>query len=651
MRKMYSKEQPVKAGRFLTRQCFIREGKKALFLILCVFVSSYSFAQDAFTVTWPLTADGSATKAGAGATDVTGNNVYIGSVYKTHIFEAGGLILAEGEVGNGPWWLGRGGSTNPNANFTGPGTETDMYVEFTIQAGSDKDLKIDHISIPLSRPEGEGQLYYNIAYSLNGFTTTPIYIKGADGNIATPKSTQSTISSLDYTDEIIVPKGKSLAVRFMIWRRNAQGVGNVEGTSSRTAVGVGKDVFISGVCVPVPQNIFTVTWPLVADAIPTKAGDGATGVTANDVYVGSTYKNKEFNNGLIIAEGESPATVEVGYWVGRGGSGSYPNANFTGPSVASGYEAYATTDMYVEFSVQAAADRELKINQINIPLGRVYSGASPGGLHCSMAYSLDGFSGNEGSVTYILGTSSSAPTAIEAEGVFNYDQEIIVPRGKSLAVRFIVWRRNSANIGSASGPVRMKIGSNVTISGTSHEEPLPVSLTSFTGKGQGSSVVLNWTTASEKGNSHFDILRSADGKTFNKIDRIEGAGTSENINRYSYTDTQPLRGTAYYQLRQIDFNGNSELSNIISVENELSGKNLQAYITANGQVEVAYLSNKTSAAQLGIYDISGRKVINQLLQLQKGNNQISVPVNLINAGVYVVRLAVGETEVVAKFLK
>src|SRR5690606_33817787 len=137
---------------------------------------------------------------------------------------------------------------------------------------------------------------------------------------------------------------------------------------------------------------------------------------------------------------------------------------------------------------------------------RVYSGASPGGLHCSIAYSLDGFSGDEGSVHYILSTSSSAPTVIEAEGIFNYTQEIIVPRGKSLAVRFIVWRRNSANIGSASGAVRMTIGSHGAIRGTSHEEPLPVSLTSFTGKSQGSSIVLNWTTASEKSNSRFELL-------------------------------------------------------------------------------------------------------------------------------------------------
>src|SRR5690606_13430197 len=152
MKKVYSKKQLTRIGRFLSEQCFIRESKKALFLILCVLVSSYSFAQDAFTVTWPLL-DAAAVKSGTGAADVTGNNVYIGSTFINREYN-NGLVFDEGKtpvataVG---YWTGRGGSSYPNSNFTGPRVQTnyedyettDMYVEFSIKASESKDLKIN----------------------------------------------------------------------------------------------------------------------------------------------------------------------------------------------------------------------------------------------------------------------------------------------------------------------------------------------------------------------------------------------------------------------------------------------------------------------------------------------------------------------------
>ena len=397
------------------------------------------------------------------------------------------------------------------------------------------------------------------------------------------------------------------------------------------------------------QNVFTITWPLTSDGMATKTGAGASDIIENSVYVGSTYANPEYNSGLIFDEGNTPTSTGVGYWTGRGGA-SYPNSKFTGPRVQTNYEDYETTDMYVEFSIIASESKDLKINQISIPITRVYSGTSPGGLHCSIAYSLDGFSGNESSVNYILGTSSSAPTAIEAEGTFNYNQDIIVPRGKSLAVRFIVWRRNSANIGTSSGAIRMKIGSNVTISGTSHEEPLPVSLTSFTGKNQGNSVVLNWSTVSEKDNSHFDILRSADGKLFDKIDFVQGRGTSDNINHYSYTDRFPYRGNNYYKLKQVDFNGNSEESQALVVKALSDAQEMNIYQRENVVFAEVYAA-VSSSGTLTVTDISGKIISSKKVELTAGKNQFNTDLGVAPQGIYLVNSVSEGKRISVKFIK
>jgi hypothetical protein len=92
--------------------------------------------------------------------------------------------------------------------------------------------------------------------------------------------------------------------------------------------------------------------------------------------------------------------------------------------------------------------------------------------------------------------------------------------------------------------------------------PLPVQLISFTAKRLNYVVETAWITASEKNNSHFLVERSADGKKFQSIGRVEGAGNSTVMKQYRFTDENPLPGTAYYRLKQVDFDGKFSYSGI-----------------------------------------------------------------------------------------
>lgn len=55
----------------------------------------------------------------------------------------------------------------------------------------------------------------------------------------------------------------------------------------------------------------------------------------------------------------------------------------------------------------------------------------------------------------------------------------------------------------------------------------PVELVRFEAEERSEQVQLNWETASEVNNSHFDILHSEDGRTFKKIGQIQGMGTTD----------------------------------------------------------------------------------------------------------------------------
>lgn len=98
-------------------------------------------------------------------------------------------------------------------------------------------------------------------------------------------------------------------------------------------------------------------------------------------------------------------------------------------------------------------------------------------------------------------------------------------------------------------------------------QALPVKLVSFTAdKYNETQSQLKWATSSEINNDHFDIERSADGLAWSKIGEVKGAGNSNETMEYSYTDEATMTGANYYRLKQVDFDGKFEYSNIAEVD-------------------------------------------------------------------------------------
>jgi hypothetical protein len=79
-------------------------------------------------------------------------------------------------------------------------------------------------------------------------------------------------------------------------------------------------------------------------------------------------------------------------------------------------------------------------------------------------------------------------------------------------------------------------------------------------------VELVWETVSERNNQFFDVERSRTGEIFETVVRVEGAGNSTSLRKYTAVDTYPYSGLSYYRLRQQDFDGTLSYSNVIRVE-------------------------------------------------------------------------------------
>lgn len=96
--------------------------------------------------------------------------------------------------------------------------------------------------------------------------------------------------------------------------------------------------------------------------------------------------------------------------------------------------------------------------------------------------------------------------------------------------------------------------------------PLPVELIAFSAAVSGSSVLLEWSTATETNNLGFGVERSTDGYSFTELAFIQGAGTTTEINEYTYEDLNLTPGLYYYRLKQIDFDGTISYSELIQAE-------------------------------------------------------------------------------------
>jgi hypothetical protein len=96
----------------------------------------------------------------------------------------------------------------------------------------------------------------------------------------------------------------------------------------------------------------------------------------------------------------------------------------------------------------------------------------------------------------------------------------------------------------------------------SAENPLPVTFASFNGKLSGTTANLTWSTLSEINNKGFEVEKSIDGKIFTKITFVEGNGTTNQRQNYSYSDRNAT-SAAYYRLKQVDFDGKFAYSNTI----------------------------------------------------------------------------------------
>jgi hypothetical protein len=177
------------------------------------------------------------------------------------------------------------------------------------------------------------------------------------------------------------------------------------------------------------------------------------------------------------------------------------------------------------------------------------------------------------------------------------------------------------------------------------ESALPVTWLSFRATLVGDDVHLSWSTASESNNEGFDVQRSENGRDWQTIAFVPGAGTTSEVSNYEYTDPTPSTlnaQLAYYRLQQRDYDGATDYSPIRVVQLSTAG-GIRVYPNPADEVATISFGQPTeSRGWLRLLNGNGRLLAEQVIPVGTAQHQLRVA--QFPAGTYLLEVKVGVKE-------
>jgi hypothetical protein len=166
---------------------------------------------------------------------------------------------------------------------------------------------------------------------------------------------------------------------------------------------------------------------------------------------------------------------------------------------------------------------------------------------------------------------------------------------------------------------------------------LPVDLISFTGLARTEGNQLNWTVAQEVDFSHYEVLRSSNGKDFVKIGEVYPENKSTEMKNYTFLDASVKADLAYYKLNLINEDGSSSFSNLLVI-NHIVVAPVITKLYPNPATTTLLVSLEGVDAEVStitIQDLSGKIVYST----ETSDVSTLLNINELNKGLYLIKVS------------
>lgn len=186
--------------------------------------------------------------------------------------------------------------------------------------------------------------------------------------------------------------------------------------------------------------------------------------------------------------------------------------------------------------------------------------------------------------------------------------------------------------------------------------PLPVTLKSFAANLTAANVVkINWVTTMEINSKKYEIERSLDGKIFNSVTTIGGAGNSNIEHAYSINDNVSTVNASiiYYRLKQVDFDGKGSYSKVVSVKLKkgikdftVSPNPFHSYVNIN----IDWAKNENTIVK--VFNIAGRELVSKNIEMTKGTNYVALSeLSTLPSGNYIIQFNTADGRIYKQITK
>ncbi len=263
------------------------------------------------------------------------------------------------------------------------------------------------------------------------------------------------------------------------------------------------------------------------------------------------------------------------------------------------------------------------------------------------------------SETNYWGVKTFGSSGAVYEVVYNYDGNpgIEVEANLRLSSRADncdpVWTTTAATVNESNNTLTLpgQTGTQFILGSTSGN-PFPVELLSFNARIENTFVKLDWQTVTEEDHDYFEVERSKNGRDWESVDLVSGAGNSATVKSYSIFDKKPIIGKSYYRLKIVALDQSVEYSDKKSVT--LSAINENEFTIypnpADDLFNVVLDASAETEMTLTIFNEVGTEVLRMEKALYKGTNQIPFAINYLSPGLYYISILQGEIVVSQKLI-
>jgi hypothetical protein len=264
----------------------------------------------------------------------------------------------------------------------------------------------------------------------------------------------------------------------------------------------------------------------------------------------------------------------------------------------------------------------LPVNPTSISNGTLTSGSTTITWNNPSCFSTIIVIGSTSAIT-MAPAAGVDPSAWSASADWSNPVSVYSQMGSGSATEYVLYRGSGASVTltnlPTSGTFLYKVYTAFSSwsSGATGSMALPVSLISFTAIPSNTTIELHWRTASELNNNYFEVQKSTDGISFSSVGHVSGQGTTNELSTYTYID-EVIFPIAYYQLKQVDYDGVFSLSKIIKVRQlpaffTVQHTALQCTVNSLSEYPTHYVLSNTNGSVLASGSFQDEMVIHKYL--------------------------------------